>query len=729
MVSDNFKEVLAAAGVCASRLGHPEVTVTHVTYILSTMGALDAAFLKIGVHRSVFEERLLEGLASAEIFAVGSGVELKTSKALNTCIYGADRASSKAGKIVFDSDDFLIEALEWKHDNPADDFARVTFYALAGHNAPAKSRSEEVGNVQSVRPTVDNAIATSRRVEKEAPHALTTWAVDLVSAAKRGELDEVFGRDEEIGRVCNVLRRRRKNNPMLIGEPGVGKTAVVEGLAVMIANGNVPEFLRTKRIYALDLGRIVSGTRNRGDLEERFKGILDEAAENPNVILFIDEIHTLMMSNGAMTGIPDLLKPALAGGRLRCIGATTLDEFSRYFGADPAMVRRFQEVNVIEPERNDAIRIIRQASEVYAKHHSVTFSDDAIVAAVDLSIRYLVGRQLPDKALDILDEAAARAPTNGQVTTNMVLDVVREMSRDRFIGVDSQSLWSRIYEDLKIRVQGRDELLNTVVNFLRGVSSHPISRSGAKASFLLQGPDGAGKRHIAESMAGTLGLPLLALDMGAYSDKAAASSLIGAPPGYIGYDEGGKLTEFARRHPVSVILIDKVEKAGQAARDIISAAIANGELIDARGRKASFKNAIFVVTNDSETAARSIGFRTETAPTHLSNIPGMSFDRSFSLELLDRDAATEMLSLRLNAVASSYSSAGAEMIVEPGVAEVIATHGADVGGRAGDYVAAFSEMFEAELFKKSLPQRSKLVVSSRRGQIEIRMEVADDLAA
>jgi ATP-dependent Clp protease ATP-binding subunit ClpA len=732
MVSHSFQNVLATAGACASKLGHSEVTVTHVTYVLCTTGALNAVFQKLGMDAKAFEDTILDGLASSKCFEVGVGIDLKASQALAACISRAEGAARTAGRAEFSSDDFLVEALEHDHNSPSDDFARSTFYSLNGRqDLIPQVKASSTGSAAAGGVAADMEQFSSVGAS-EAPASLALWAVDLVESAARGELDEVFGRDVEIGRVCNVLRRRRKNNPVLIGEPGVGKTAVIEGLAVMIARGTAPDFLAGKRIYALDLGRILAGTRNRGDLEERFKAVLDTAAANPDIILFIDEIHTLMSSSGAMAGIPDLLKPALAAGRLRCIGATTFDEFSRYIGADPAMVRRFQEVAVHEPERDEAVDIIRKAAEVYAGHHEVTYPDEAIVAAVDLSIRYLVGRQLPDKAIDILDEAAAKTRARGlrEVTHEAIVEVVREMSRDPFIGVKDEAFWEGLSHRMGTEVQGRDGIVNAVSGFLRGVSSHPVARSGAKASFLLQGPEGSGKRHLAETLAGVLGIPFLPLDMSSYGERNSLSGLIGAPPGYVGYDDGGKLTEFARRHPVCVILFDKINRASEPVRDIVSKAISEGQILDSRGRKVNFRNAIIIVSQDAESASRSIGFRTGGAVADpVQGISGMSFDRMFAFDLLSSEAATKMVGRRFELVSESYSAAGNRMTVVPSSVEVVTARGREGGGRACDYMSAFAEMFEAELFRKTISKNGALRVSGVDDRVVVDLEDAGAIAA
>lgn len=726
MVSQRFQNILAAAGACASKFGHGEVTVTHVTYILCTTGALNSAFQKLGKSPFAYQETVSRTLAGSAHFKTG-GDSIRPSAALSECISRAESAARQNGRPEFSDEDFLVEALEVEHGNPADDAARKVFYALAEKQLP------EIGATASSH--LQSSAGAPMAAGEAAPQAsgaeaLALWTNDLVAAASRGEVDEVFGRDDEIVRTCQILRRRTKNNPLLVGEPGVGKTAVAEGLALMIARGVAPHGMSGKRIYALDMGRMVAGTRNRGDLEERIKSVIDAAAVDRNVILFIDEIHTLLVPNGAMTGLPDILKPALASGRLRCIGATTFDEFGKYFTSDPAMVRRFQQVPLNEPGREQAIAIITKASAVYAEHHGVSYDSEALIAAVDLSIRYLVGRQLPDKAIDILDEAATSLP-EGQdvVTTDLIVSVVRRMSGDRFIGNDDETMWSELSQEAGSKIAGHADAVRGISDFLRGVSSHPVARTGAKASFLLEGPDGSGKRHIAETFAKTLGLPILVLDMASYGERNSVAALIGAPPGYVGYDDGGKLTEFARRYPSAVILFDKIDRASEQVRDLAATMISQGQLIDAKGRKISFRNVVVMVTRDVAAESKSFGFHSSAEKGRSAGVPGMQFDRAFATTLASEDAADAMVMNLLSTAVRSYEAAGTQIDVSQDVREAIVSRGRKNGGRGGDYVAAYTEMFESELFRSVVPKRGSLNVRMEDGRVLVETEFADAVAA
>lgn len=692
MLDEHFQNVLATAGACASRLGHSEVTVTHVTYALCAAGALDIAFRKMGKSVSDFFEMLEKRLAASDVFSMSFDGAVAPSESLSKCLSNAEKSALLHGRAFINNEDFLIAALEAPHGSPGDDLARVTFLEATGHS-------------ESVSPE-----APSRSIS-EGAKALTTWSRNLVAAARAGELDEVFGRSLEIERIQKILARRKKGNPILVGEPGVGKTAVVEGLAVLIANGRVPTFLRTKEIYALDMNAILAGTGNRGDLEARFKTVLDAARSDPNAILFIDEIHAIMSGTGAMAGVADLMKPILAGSGIKCIGATTRDEFSRHFEGDPAMVRRFQDVPVMEPTRDEAIEIIKKAVVAYEAHHEVEYSEEAVVAAVDLSIRHLSDRQLPDKALDVIDEAGAsvRGRDATLVTGEDVLAVIRDMSGDKFAGVSDDAVWTSLETRLNAEAQGLEDIVSGITEFLRSAARHPSARQGAKARFLLEGPSGSGKRYLAESLSRALGVPLLALDMSAYAERSSISGLIGAPPGYIGYDNGGKLTEFARRHPMGIVLVEGLEKANAVVQDLLANAIMQGWISDSRGRRASFRNSIIMVLRDERPAPEPIGFlgRATERDKH-QGFGGVSFDHTFTLRHPDFAAASAILSRMLDEVKRTYAVSGVDLEFEHDVLAALMLEGKRRGGRAGDYVSSYTDLFERPLFRSEMPRRGSM---------------------
>ncbi|GAC1541513.1 MAG: ATP-dependent Clp protease ATP-binding subunit [Candidatus Velthaea sp.] len=439
---------------------------------------------------------------------------------------------------------------------------------------------------------------------------LGQYARDLTAAAKAKELDPVIGREAEVERVVSILARRSKNNPVLIGEPGVGKTAIVEGLAQRIADGDVPPVLRDKRVLALSLGPLVAGTKYRGEFESRVKKILDEVKRaSRDVILFIDELHTLVGA-GAAEGSLDLssmIKPELARGELQCIGATTIDEFRKYIESDAALERRFQPVMVEEPTIDQTIEILRGLREKYATHHNVTIGDDAIEAAAALAARYIADRFLPDKAIDVIDEAAATASMQGnaRVDAERVAAVV-----SRWTGIPQGTLTDAqrsallaLETQLEERVIGQSAAVRTVAEAIRRARAGLKDPRKPVGGFLFVGPSGVGKTELARSLAHALfgtDEALIRLDLSEYTESHTVSRLLGAPPGYAGHDEPGQLTEAVRRRPYSVVLFDEIEKAHPDVAAILLQILDDGRVTDAKGRTIDFRHALVVMTSNLE---------------------------------------------------------------------------------------------------------------------------------
>jgi ATP-dependent Clp protease ATP-binding subunit ClpC len=439
---------------------------------------------------------------------------------------------------------------------------------------------------------------------------LAQYSRDLTEAARRGELDPVIGRDDEVERVVSILARRSKNNPVLIGEPGVGKTAIVEGLAQRIARGDVPQSLRDKRVLALSLGPLVAGTKYRGEFESRVKKILDEVKRaSREVILFIDELHTLVGA-GAAEGSLDLssmIKPELARGELQCIGATTFDEYRKYVESDAALERRFQPVQVDEPTIEQTVAILRGLRPKYAAHHGVTIDDDALEAAAALAARYIADRYLPDKAIDVMDEAAATAAMRKElrVTPEQVAAVV-----SRWTGIpqgtitDAQRAGLLALEaKLTARVVGQDAAVRAVAEAIRRARAGLKDPRKPVGGFLFIGPSGVGKTELARALAHALfgtDDALIRLDLSEYTESHTISRLIGAPPGYQGHDEPGQLTEPIRRRPYSVVLFDEIEKAHPDVAAILLQILDDGRVTDAKGRAIDFRHAIVVLTSNLE---------------------------------------------------------------------------------------------------------------------------------
>jgi len=450
---------------------------------------------------------------------------------------------------------------------------------------------------------------------------LGAYAVDLTERASQGKLDPLIGRGRELDRITQILARRRKNNPIFVGEAGVGKTALAEGLALRIHEGRVPEDLQDAEIFSLDLGALLAGTRYRGDFEERFKALVAALDEHEKPILFIDEIHTILGAGSAQGGTVDasnLLKPLLASGELRCMGSTTYQEY-RHFERDRALARRFQRVDVIEPTGEEAVRILQGLAPAYESHHGVRFTTSALKACVDLSVRHLNDRFLPDKAIDVMDEtgAAVRLRPAGkkrkQVGVRDVEDVVARMANIptvRAKGRDRDRL-ANLEADLRSVVFGQDAAVSSVV---RAVKRGRAGLSGANrpvGCFLFTGPTGVGKTELSKQLAHSLGVPFLRFDMSEYMEKHSVARLIGAPPGYVGYDQGGQLIERIRKQPYAVLLLDEIEKAHADVFDILLQVMDHATLTDNQGREADFRHVTLIMTSNAgarEMMNQGIGF-------------------------------------------------------------------------------------------------------------------------
>jgi ATP-dependent Clp protease ATP-binding subunit ClpA len=456
---------------------------------------------------------------------------------------------------------------------------------------------------------------------------LDQYATDLNAAALSGRIDPLIGREHEVERVIQVLCRRRKNNPLLVGEAGVGKTAIAEGLAWRITRGEVPEVLQSAQVYALDMGALLAGTKYRGDFEQRLKGVLKQVRANPDAILFIDEIHTLIGAGSASGGTLDasnLLKPALSSGQLKCIGATTYNEYRGVFEKDHALSRRFQKIDVPEPSVEQTVQILRGLKSRFEEHHNVRYSAAALSAAAELSARYINDRHLPDKAIDVIDEAGAaqrllpRSKQKKVIGKAEIEAIVSKIARipPQSVSNDDRSKLATLERDLKTVVFGQDtaiEALAAAIKMARSGLGKPDKPIGA---FLFSGPTGVGKTEVAKQLAFTLGVELLRFDMSEYMERHAVSRLIGAPPGYVGFDQGGLLTEAITKQPHCVLLLDEIEKAHPDIFNILLQVMDHGTLTDNNGRKADFRNVIIIMTTNAgaETLNRpSIGFANSRA--------------------------------------------------------------------------------------------------------------------
>lgn len=495
------------------------------------------------------------------------------------------------------------------------DVSRLDIVNYISHGITKTPNSDE-GHSSDVFPTDTPAVDDINPEER-----LESFAVNLNEVAKMGHIDPLIGRDFELERTIQVLCRRRKNNPLLVGEAGVGKTAIAEGLAWRIVEGDVPDIISHSIIYSLDIGSLLAGTKYRGDFEKRFKSVLKQLEKHEDAILFIDEIHTIIGAGAASGGQVDaanLIKPLLSSGKLRCIGSTTYQEYTSIFEKERALARRFQKIDIEEPSIDDATKILIGLKPKYEDHHQVKYTNKALRAAVELSAKYINERHLPDKAIDVIDEAGAMCRVSGQKRKKKNIDVadiesiVAKIARipEKSVSSSEKDVLKQLDEKMKMMVFGQDNAIDTLSQSIK------LSRSGLGhenkpiGSFLFAGPTGVGKTEVTIQLAKSLGIELLRFDMSEYGERHSVSRLIGAPPGYVGYDQGGLLTSAVIKSPHAVVLLDEIEKAHTDIFNLLLQVMDNGTLTDNNGRKADFRNIILVLTTNAgvqETAKKSIG--------------------------------------------------------------------------------------------------------------------------
>ena len=501
----------------------------------------------------------------------------------------------------------------------------MTRYDAVNYISHGVAKDPAYGEARQVRGAeeADEAETSSDGGEKqEGESALAKYCVDLNTKARKGDVDPLIGRASEVERCVQVLCRRRKNNPLLVGDPGVGKTAIAEGLAKKIVEGETPEVLANATIFSLDMGSLLAGTRYRGDFEERLKAVVKELEDHPDAILFIDEIHTVIGAGATSGGAMDasnLLKPALQSGSLRCMGSTTYKEFRQHFEKDRALSRRFQKIDVNEPTVDDAVKILRGLKPYFEKHHEIRYTAEAVKTAVDLAARYINDRKLPDSAIDVIDEAGAaqhlvaESRRKKTIGAKEIEAVVAKIARipPKNVSKDDAELLKDLDTKLKRVVFGQDDAIEALASAIK------LSRAGLRepekpiGSYLFAGPTGVGKTEVAKQLADILGVELLRFDMSEYMEKHSVSRLIGAPPGYVGFDQGGLLTDGVDQHPHVVLLLDEIEKAHPDVFNILLQVMDHGKLTDHNGKQVDFRNVVLIMTSNAgaaEQAKSAIGF-------------------------------------------------------------------------------------------------------------------------
>ncbi|MGW8272643.1 MAG: ATP-dependent Clp protease ATP-binding subunit ClpA [Thermodesulfovibrionales bacterium] len=629
MLNKELEITLEAAIRYARNERHEYLTVEHILYALlhndKGVDIIENCGGDVGAIKS-----LLAGFFSKNIPRVTQGAEAHPQPTLGferVFQQAIDHAYSAEKKEV-DAGDILAQIFREEDSHAAHILEQegVTRLDVLNYISHGITKSPEM-------PGAEKSGESHEEVEERAQPArdpLKEFTVNLTLKAGKGEIDPLVGRDNELSRTVQVLSRRRKNNIVYVGEPGVGKTALVEGLALRVVKGEVPQAMRQCQIFALDMGALLAGTRYRGDFEARLKATIKAVEKTESAILFIDEIHTVVgagATSGGSLDASNILKPALISGKIRCIGATTYEEYKNHFEKDRALSRRFQKIEVQEPDIEETVRILKGLRGNYESYHGVRYTEKALRSAAELSAKFINDRFLPDKAIDVIDEAGAlqkiSSPSRRRKTVGFreVEEVVAKIAR-----IPSRSLSSSdvdrlmlLEDDLRLVVFGQDEAIRTLVSSIKRARAGLGSPDRPVGSFLFTGPTGVGKTEVSRQLASVLGVQFIRFDMSEYMEKHAVSRLIGAPPGYVGFDQGGLLTDAIRKHPYSVLLLDEIEKAHPDIFSVLLQVMDYATLTDNSGRKADFRNVILVMTSNagaSEMDRQTIGFGDRSMDTH-----------------------------------------------------------------------------------------------------------------
>ena len=606
MISVALNEVFSDAVEYAKQMHHEYLTVEHVFLSLLKSSEGSETLTSLGAD--------IEGLAgeiethiTQHVPAVEAEIDPMETLALSSSINDMmNHVHASGGREASIGD--MLAALSVQQES-------FVSYLLQ------KEGIERVDILEAISHRFDETVEETKGKEKF-PN-LMKFTHELVEVSKQGKIDPVIGREQEIGRVMQTLCRRKKNNPLLVGEPGVGKTAIAEGLALRISEDAVPEVLQGSKIFALDMGALVAGTKFRGDFEKRLKGVIEEIKQIDNAIVFIDEIHTLVGAGSTSGGSMDasnILKPALARGELKCIGATTYSEYRNFFDKDKALSRRFAKVDVAEPSIEDTFKILKGVQHKYEAYHSISFSDKALQTAIDLSVKYIHDRFLPDKAMDIIDDAGAsfmlRGKKDMEITSKDITDIVSRMLKlpPSSLDTDDTKMLKKLSTNLEKQIIGQDHAIAQLSRAIKRAYAGLNGEDKPIGSFLFVGPTGVGKTALSKALAQTLEIHFEKLDMSEYMEPHAVSRLVGAPPGYVGFEQGGLLTEMIKKHPYTVLLLDEIEKAHPDIMNILLQVMDGAKLTDNNGIVSDFKNVILVMTSNIGTKeANVMGFEKDNS--------------------------------------------------------------------------------------------------------------------
>ena len=625
--SNSLEQAIHSALALANKRAHEFATLEHLLLALldepDAIRVLRACNVDLEDLRGTLVEFIDEELANLVTDIEGS--EAVPTAAFQRVIQRAAIHVQSSGRAEVTGANVLVAIFAERESNAAFFLQEqdMTRYDAVNFIAHGVAKNPSFGEARPVSGAEDaTAGADTGDEAKEDESALSKYCVNLNDKSRKGDVDPLIGRADEVERCIQVLCRRRKNNPLLVGDPGVGKTAIAEGLARKIVDGETPEILANTTIFSLDMGALLAGTRYRGDFEERLKAVMKEFEDHPDAVLFIDEIHTVIGAGATSGGAMDasnLLKPALQGGKLRCMGSTTYKEFRQHFEKDRALARRFQKIDVVEPTVEDTVKILRGLKSYFEDHHGIKYTADAIRTAVELAARYITDRKLPDKAIDVIDEAGAAqhllpaSKRRKTIGVKEIEDVVAKIARipPKNVTKDDAETLRDLERNLKRVVFGQNTAIETLAGAIK------LARAGLRdpekpiGNYLFAGPTGVGKTEVAKQLADTLGVSMLRFDMSEYMEKHAVSRLIGAPPGYVGFDQGGLLTDGVNQTPHCVLLLDEIEKAHPDVYNILLQVMDHGTLTDHNGRSVDFRNVILIMTSNAgaaEQAKSAVGF-------------------------------------------------------------------------------------------------------------------------
>ncbi|MGF1462171.1 MAG: ATP-dependent Clp protease ATP-binding subunit ClpA [Maricaulaceae bacterium] len=697
--SRNLEESLHRAVAYANEPGHEFATLEHLLLALiddtDAAAVMTACNVDLDALRKTLTAYVRDELAH---LAVGEAEDAKPTAAFQRVIQRAVIHVQSSGREEVTGANVLVALFSERESHAAyflqeQDMTRYDAVNYISHGIAKKPGASEA---RTVRGSLDDA---EEAEVKPAAEALQAYCVNLNEKAAEGGVDPLIGRIAEVERCIQILCRRRKNNPLLVGDPGVGKTAIADGLARKIVEADVPEVLADATIYSLDMGALLAGTRYRGDFEERIKAVIKELEGLDNAVLFIDEIHTVIGAGATSGGAMDasnLLKPALQSGALRCMGSTTYKEFRQHFEKDRALARRFQKIDVNEPSVPDAIKILQGLKPYFEDFHKVKYTNDAIKAAVDLSAKYIGDRKLPDKAIDVIDEVGASQmllPESKRKKTVAVKDVesvIAKMARipSKSVSKSDEAVLKSLEQDLARVVYGQDQAITQLAAAIK------LARAGLREAnkpigcYIFAGPTGVGKTEVARQLASVLGVELTRFDMSEYMERHTVSRLLGAPPGYVGYDQGGQLTDAVDQHPHCVLLLDEIEKAHPDIFNILLQVMDNGSLTDANGKKVDFRNVILIMTTNAgaaDSAKQAIGFgrglKADEQGAALEKLFAPEFrnrlDATISFQPLSRDTISKVVEKFILQLEAQLGDRNVTFEVSPAAVEWLGERGYD----------------------------------------------------